>query len=635
MALLSVQDIRKSYRGAPVLDGVSLALERGRRYGLVGPNGGGKTTLARILAGLLEPDGGTRHAARGLRIVYLPQRPELTPGRTPREEVRAAFADLEEMEARLAVLEERMGEESLPAGERRVLLERHGNLLSEFEARGGWDRERRIEASLEGLGVPPGARDRDVSDLSGGQQTRVALARALLREPDLLILDEPTNHLDLDGVEWLENHLLGGSSTVLAVSHDRWFLDRVVTSILELEAGRLHAYPGGYAKFERLREERRERERRAHERQADRIRKEEEFIRRNIAAQRTAVARGRRKRLARLERREAPPPETPRMAIPPGDVPAGGSAGLLLEDVTVRFGDREVLSGLSLRVLPGQRVGVVGPNGAGKTTLLRLLAGEILPSRGRILRGRKVRVGYLPQEPERGEPGRTVLETFRARAPRLDRGEARSWLARFLFRGDEVEKDAGVLSGGEAARLALALLFLSKPNLLLLDEPTNHLDIPAREALEAALLGFPGTAIVVSHDRYLLETVAVRIVEIRPGAVIDTPGGWTEHRERRREPPAEGPGRAGHPASRPSREARATAREGGSRPGRIRNPFRFAKLEEEIIAREERLEEIHRELADPGLYRNPGRLKELRSELPAVQAHLARLYAEWERWVED
>ncbi|MCU0727262.1 MAG: ATP-binding cassette domain-containing protein [Planctomycetes bacterium] len=630
MPVLTARNLTKAYRGEPVLRGVSVALEPGRRYGLVGPNGGGKTTLASILGGLLAPDDGTVAISRDLRVACLPQRITLTPGRTAREEALDAFSDLIEAEARLRELEIEMAREDLPADRRAAAVRRHGELFARFEARGGWHRERLADTALAGLGVPAEARGRDVATLSGGQATRVALARTLLLRPDLLILDEPTNHLDLDAVEWLEEEVLSQRAACLIISHDRWFLDRVADEILELSNGRLHSYPGNYSKYELLREERLTRESKAFERQQEFIRKEEEFIRRNIASQRIGVARGKRTRLARLTRLSAPTADGGRMAIPGTEAPVQASDPLVLEDVAARVGDRELLSGLTLRVAQGQKLGIVGPNGVGKTTLLRLVVGDLMPSRGRVRRGPLVRTGYLAQEPaERGEPG-TVLGRVWREMPGATGGEVRSWLARFLFRGEEADKELSALSGGEAARLALALLFLGKPNFLVLDEPTNHLDIAGREALEEALLDFPGAALVVTHDRTLLEGVADRVLEVRPDGFILTEGGWSDHLRRREEilraAREAAPARA---ASKPEPERAAPA----LRPGRVRNPFRFAKLEEEIIRTEERIAEVLGLMGREEVYLDPGRLKSLKEELPRLEAALALLNEEWETYV--
>ena len=631
MPILTASSLKKAFRGEPVLRGVSLSLEDGRRYGLVGPNGGGKSTLARILAGELEADDGAVSIPKDLSLVYLPQRPALVAGRTVIEEVREAFADLAAMEARLEGLGHEMARTDLPPERVKAAVDRHGTLLAEFEARKGWDRERRAVASLTGLGVPEEFHGRDVATLSGGQATRVALARALLVDPDLLLLDEPTNHLDLDAIEWLEGAVVSRRGTTVVVSHDRWFLDRVASEILEIEGGRLHSYPGGYGKFERLRAERREREQKAFEKQREYIEKEEEFIRRNIAAQAVSMARGKRKRLERLERLEAPHREPGKMVIPASEPDRHGSDPLAVKDLVVRRGELDLLGGMSLRIARGSRVGVVGPNGAGKTTFLKVVTGEIMPSRGRVDRGAKLRVGHLTQEPECFTPGRTVLETMWTAMPDATRGEVRGYLARFLFREEEVEKDVAGLSGGEAARLALALLFLRQPNFLVLDEPTNHLDIPACEALEEALSEFPGTVLLVSHDRYLLEAVADRIVEIRPDGVTVTEGGWSDHLNRRDAV------RIARAATRKKESAGAgnaarSDRDSAAKPGKLRNPFKFARLEEEIIETEERIAVVNEALADPAIFRDPERLRSLKEELPTLEARLAELYETWESW---
>jgi ATP-binding cassette subfamily F protein 3 len=484
-----------------------------------------------------------------------------------------------------------------------------------------------VERALSGLGVAEAARDQDVATLSGGQATRVSLARALLGRPDLLILDEPTNHLDIDATEWLEAELLTRPGTVVVISHDRWFLDRVAESVFEVERAKVFAYPGNYTKFEALREERREREATAYERQRRHIEKEEEFIRRNIAAQNVSMARGKRKRLSRLERLDTPSGEGRKMVIPAEAERIHTGEVLRLTDVTVALGGRTILDRVSMRVSTGTVVGIVGPNGAGKTTLLRVLSGELVPDGGTVERGGKARFGYLPQEPSPPRPGSTVLEAMQAAMPNALRQEVRDWLGRFLFSGDDVKKRAEDLSGGEAARLALALFFLTRPNVLLLDEPTNHLDIPGREALEEAILDFPGTVVLVSHDRYLLQAVADRIVEVRPGRTITTEGGWSAHLARRKEEIAlERPSK---PKERPRESSPRTASSGSKK---IRNPYRFAQLEEAIIETEERIEAIERKMQEEAVYRDARKFRAFAEELEERKAELERLDEEWENW---
>ncbi|MEN8150332.1 MAG: ribosomal protection-like ABC-F family protein, partial [Planctomycetota bacterium] len=609
MPLLVATGIRKSYREDPILDGVSLTLEPGRRYGLVGPNGCGKSTLAKILVGELAPESGSVSITRDARVVHLPQRPDLVPGHTVRREVMRAFDDLVEMEERLRELEEEMARKDRPEAEVARAVERHGRLMEEFQRRGGWDRERLVERALAGLGVPEEVRDQDVATLSGGQATRVSLARALLGRPDLLILDEPTNHLDLDATEWLEAELCSRSGAVLVISHDRWFLDRVAESIVEIERTKARVYPGNYSKFERLREARRAEEAAAYARQREHIEKEEDFIRRNVAAQRVAMAKGKRKRLRRLERLDAPTKDGKKMAIPTAADQLHVGEVLTLTDVSVSLGGKRILDRVSLRVGTGTVAGIVGPNGAGKTTLVRAIMGEIDPDGGRIEKGHRARFGFLAQEPERPRPGVTVLETMQAAMPLALRQEVRDWLGRFLFSGDDVEKKAEELSGGEASRLALALMFLEKPNVLILDEPTNHLDIPGREALEAAILTFPGTVLLVSHDRFLLQSVADRIVEIRPGEVTTTEGGWADHARRREADSTE--------AKKAGKVREKTSKPKAEKPdsGKVRNPYRFAKLEESIMEHEERIAAIQAEMLTEAAWRDAAKFKALQAEL--------------------
>jgi len=629
--LLVAKDIRKSFRADPILDGVSLTFEAGRRYGLVGPNGGGKSTLAKILIGQLEAESGRVTIQRDARVVYLPQRPDLVPGHTARQEVLRAFDDLREMEERLRDLEERMAGTDLPAAEIESAVKRHGALLEVFERRGGWDRERLVERALAGLGVPEETRDQDVATLSGGQTTRVGLARALLGDPDLLVLDEPTNHLDLDATEWLEGELCSRSGTILIISHDRWLLDRVAQSIIEIERTKVFTYPGNYSQFERLRAARRAQEAAAWARQQEHIRKEEDFIRKNIAAQRVAMAKGKRKRLARLERLDAPTADGRRMAIPQAADRLHVGEVLTLTDVTVTLGGKRILDRVSMRVGTGTVVGVVGPNGVGKTTLLRAIMGELTPDAGRIEKGQKARFGFLAQEPPPPPPGYTVFEAMQAAMPLALRQEVRDWLGRFVFSGDDVSKRVEDLSGGEASRLALALFFLDRPNVLLLDEPTNHLDIPGREALEAAILDFPGTVLLVSHDRFLLQSVADRIVEIRPQSVTTTEGGWSDH-VKRRETDASQEKRAERVRGKTGNGPEAEKSLSGSRTGKVRNPYRFARLEEAIITHEERIAALHAEMLTEAAYKDAERFRALSKELAEREAELERLNEEWESW---
>jgi ATP-binding cassette subfamily F protein 3 len=618
MSLLQVQGLAKFHGGRAVFRDVGFALARGERAGLVGPNGAGKTTLLEILAGRAEPDHGTVALARGVEVGYLPQDPDLPQGRL-RAVALAARPDFAAAARRMAALEA-----ELAAG--RDVLAEYAEAQHAFEHAGGYDWEHRVDEVLGGLGFGPADHGTDLARLSGGQRLRAALARLLLRQPDLLLLDEPTNHLDAGAVAWLEGWLPRFPGTVLVVSHDRYFLDRVCSHVFELDGGHLTAYRGNYSAYVRQRAERLAAEEQAAERLEAEREKLRAYVERYRAGNRARQARSRERRLQRLE--EEPGQRTVAPQAAPMRLhfrPRGGSPRevLALEGVAKRFGERELIAPFSAEVLRGERVGVVGPNGAGKTTLLRVLAGEEEPSAGEVWWGAGTRVGFFRQDLGGLDDDQTVLEAVLDADADLTPGSARDLLARFLFRGDAVFTRVGDLSGGERNRLSLCRLMLAGDNVLLLDEPTNHLDIPAREALEAALLAFPGTLIVASHDRYLLDRVATRIWALEGGRVADIPGGYAAYAARLAAAAATPP-------------PPAPARPGRSSPPRLPRPTRPAVDMEALEAAITRLEAdvatLEERLADPGLYRS-GNAPAAVAAYDAAKTELARLYAEWEAGV--
>ncbi|GIX48291.1 MAG: ABC transporter [Candidatus Tectimicrobiota bacterium] len=610
MTLLRAQRICKAFAGVPVLEEVSWYLEAGRKIGLVGANGSGKSTLLEILAGRLPPDSGTVERARDLRLGYLPQAATLRGERSLVEEVGEALRPLRDMEAEIAALEQRMARQQATPQD----MQRYGWLLETFAAQGGYAMPARVEATLLGLGFQKTDLHKPVAQLSGGQKNMAALAQVLLQEPDLLLLDEPSNHLDLAAVEWLEDFLQAYRGAVVVVSHDRYFLDRVVEEIAELEGHRLHLYRGNYSAYVAAKAARREQQRRAHAQQQAEIRRQEEFIRRNLAGQKSRQAQSRRKRLARLERLEAPQtrPDKPALAFTPAR--REGHEVIVCHKVWKAYGEQAVLRGVSCRIYRGEKVALMGPNGAGKTTFLRLLLGQEQPDRGVVRLGPHVVVGYYDQELHSLRPERSVLEEVWEAAPHKTLEEMRTYLGRFLFRGDAVFQPVGQLSGGEKSRVALAKLVLSQANLLVLDEPTNHLDIPAREALEQALAAYPGTLLVVSHDRYFLDRVATRLLYLRDGTWEDYPGTYSEYQAHLAARPA------APVSARPPRPAPA------ARPPRRR---KVSAIERDIAAAEAELAALQEEMqAQDG--RNWQRLAELSQQQQAVAERLEQLLHEWE-----
>ncbi|MEK7862834.1 MAG: ABC-F family ATP-binding cassette domain-containing protein, partial [Chloroflexota bacterium] len=482
MSLISVQAVGRTFADRVLLRDASFRIAQGDRVGLVGPNGTGKTTLLRMAAGLDEPDSGIVAYARGTRLGFLRQELLVDATGTVDEHARGAAAHLRELEAELRDLEHRLGDAD------QETLERYADLQHHFDHAGGYDFEGTLRRVLAGLGIADLV-DRQVSTLSGGERTRLGLARLLLDDPDVLLLDEPTNHLDVAALEWLETFLVERDVTAIVSSHDRWFLDRVTSRTLSIEDRTIVEYRGAYTHYARQRAEREAAQATAAARQSVEIARTEEFIRRYGAGQRAKEARGRGKKLARVERIAAPAREAKHTwRLEAADL--GSETVLETTSLSVGHGAPVVRSG-SLRIGRDARVAVVGPNGAGKTTLVRTLVGDLAPLDGYVTAAPMVRVAYLEQAQAELTGGATVLETRRS-ASGLSDQEARGLLARFLFRADEVDRAVGVLSGGERARLALARLSVREANLLVLDEPTNHLDLAAREQLERVLADFGG-----------------------------------------------------------------------------------------------------------------------------------------------
>ncbi|MGD9028865.1 MAG: ABC-F family ATP-binding cassette domain-containing protein [Anaerolineae bacterium] len=518
MSLVSANRLGKSYGAQDVFAGVSFSIPRQAKIALLGPNGSGKTTLLRLVAGLEPPTTGVIQRARSARIAYLPQKADrfFDDDTLLRQAMHDVFADLLAQAAELERLEAAMADS--PGSD--AVIQQYGRVLEAFEASGGYTYEHRIEQVLAGLGFSEDDFQRPIGQLSGGQKTRALLARLLLEEPDVLLLDEPTNHLDLAGTEWLESHLASWDGAMVVVSHDRAFLDACVEEVWELSWGRLTDYRGNYSNYAVQRAERAARQEALYEQQQESIARTEDFIRRNIAGQRSREAKGRRKRLQRLERIQKPRAYRP-MDLALYDADRSGDLVLGLHDLAVGYpgpdGAAEVLFTVGeLELRRGQSVALLGPNGCGKTSLVRTIIGEIPPLAGRVRIGANVRHGYFAQGHTNLALEDSVIGTI------LDAGEmriseARHLLARYHFFGDDVFKCVGDLSGGEQARVALALLVMQGANLLILDEPTNHLDIPSQEVLEEVLADFNGTALVVTHDRYLIRALASRIWAIDDG----------------------------------------------------------------------------------------------------------------------
>lgn len=629
MSVISGHNLAKSYGAQDVFAGLSFQVAHGDKVALVGPNGEGKTTLLRVMAGLETPTQGTVHCMKGLRIGYLPQTGGLTGQHTLWAEMLAVFEDLLAQQEELGRLEEAMAD---PA-RREAAMTRYDRLLTAFEMAGGYEYEVRIQRVLSGLGFARETFHWPLEALSGGQQTRALLARLLLEEPELLLLDEPTNHLDLEALEWLEEHLIAWPGSLVVVAHDRYFLDKVVNRVWDMAYGRLEAYPGNYSKYVQLRAERMARRTAEYEAQQKYIAKTEAFIRRYMAGQRTREAQGRAKRLARLERLERPR-EALRIRLKMSVTQRSGDIVLRTEGLRVGYPVEQSSTGqqvplfstpdLELRRL--ERVALIGPNGSGKTTFLKTILGQLPPLAGHVRIGASVVVGYLAQAHADLAPDQTVLDAV-LDVKDIKVAEARNYLGHFLFSGDDVFKQVGDLSGGERSRVVLARLTLQNANLLILDEPTNHLDITSQEILENVLAEFNGTLLLVSHDRYLICALATQIWELEDGQLRVYRGNYDQYlQEKRRQrgaaPPESIRGQKSHP---PARRKEQKARQ-----ERERRARRALELEVEIVALEGRLATLADALAESSATQQLDRVRELGVEYSQTEQNLEQLMAEWE-----
>jgi ATP-binding cassette subfamily F protein 3 len=637
---LTVTGLAKTYITEEIFKDVSFQIAEREHVALVGVNGAGKSTVLRIIAGLEYPSAGGIVRASGLQVTYLPQEARFSSDRSVREEARLAFESVLAAGGRMREIEHEMGE----AGEEDLarLLDEYDRLQARFDAAGGYDIEHRTDEILSGLGFTEDQIDEPVNQLSGGQKTRVALAKALLADPDLLLLDEPTNHLDLDMLEWLETFLRSWGGACLIVSHDRYFLDRVTTRTLEVAFGRLEDYPAPYTRFLKLRAERMSRRLKDYEEQQEFIARTEEFIRKYKAGQRSREAKGRQTRLDRLERIERPQ-EQQELNIRMGAAFRSGrmvlSSTPLQAGYVVRNDDGTSSPAILLRtpeltIERGDRIGMIGPNGSGKTTLLRTLTGELPALKGRFELGTNVKVGYYAQAHEQLPSQGTALATILQAEP-MSEESARNYLGRFLFSGDDVYKQVEALSGGERSRLALALLLLQHANFLILDEPTNHLDVSARENLEEMLAGFDGTLLFVSHDRYFIDRIATRIWAITEGGLKSYLGNYTDYQRQlghRPESPAkeaerakETPTVAAKPETAPGHRDQARA---AVQDGKVQKSL--SQVEREIARLEGKLNELSDALTVAGIDADVDAVSRLGAEYERVQNELESSYGRWE-----
>src|SRR6266850_2115876 len=658
--LFRLSDVHKSYGTQDVLRGASLQINPGEHAGLVGRNGAGKTTIFRLVNGEETPDQGEVIRARGTRLGLLAQHIHFEAGSTVHESALAAFGQLQQIEHEMHELEHRMAE---APDDLDKVLERYSDLQHQFEREGGFEYGAKAEAILQGLGFDRTTWEMETEKLSGGQQNRLGLARLLLAEPDVLLLDEPTNHLDVDAVEWLEEFLQTYPSAFVIISHDRYFLDRACRRIIEIENGRASSYSGNYSRYLVEREEQREIQQRAYDNQQRLIAKTEEFIRRNLAGQKTKQAKSRRTMLQRLERVESVRGDQASGDFRMQDIERAGTHVMTVTEATIGYPEKMLARDISLILRRGECLGVIGPNGSGKTTFVKTILGRLPSLSGEVRWGAKVQIGYYAQQLEDLDDRNEIIMELRRVAPAsATAGELRSFLAKFLFSGDDVYKHVRDLSGGEKGRLALAKLIYSRVNVLVLDEPTNHLDIPSREALEEALDAYEGTILTISHDRYFLDRVATQILALSgEGLAEHYDGDYTEYHDWKAS------GRS--VSSLPSVEKKETASEnvsGGNRADQSpveqahsgQGKSKQAKgksaastktpiikvikknktetlnpvaLEAEIAKAEERLNEVSEQMSQPEVARDATALVKLDEDYRQIQSQLAVLYEQWER----
>lgn len=631
MIVLACDRITKSFGVDIILNQITFSVNEGSRLGVVGGNGAGKTTLFNIIAGEMSPDSGEIYKLRDTTMAYLPQNTVLMSEKTIWDELMEVFRPLLDMEETLRQMEAKMADYiSMDEGEYTRLLNEYSRLQETFDRQGGYSYESFIRGVLVGLGFSPEEFDSPIDHLSGGQKTRVALTKVLLEKPSLLLLDEPTNHLDLDAMQWLEEYLQSYPGTIMIISHDRYFLDALCDHILEVENKTARLYSGNYSSYVDQKAQwiaQREREYKAQQRE---IARQEEIIERYRSFNREKsirAAESRQKRLDKMERVEK---------VYHGDQISfsfdidrqSGRDVLAVDSLSKAFGDNRLFEDISFNIRLGDRVALIGPNGCGKSTLFKIILGKIPPSSGTVKTGTGVEIGYYDQELQSLDPNNTVLEELWRDFPQMRETEIRNALAARLFRGDSVYKSVGSLSGGEKGHLLLTKLVLANNNFLLLDEPTNHLDMPSREELERALLEFPGTILMISHDRYFLNKLANRVIAMESGGITEYLGNYDDYVNKKRELQALAEQKDKESVSKTiSREERRRQRMERERAREERE--RLENLEGQIHQMEEEIKELESLMADPALYDDVDRMLDVQQRYAQVKEELEELYSKW------
>ena len=632
MIEIQVNNLVKSFEvGKNVLDGLTFQVDQGERVGLLGRNGAGKTTLFKILTGELDYDEGTVVVGQGRRVGLISQIPVYPAGYTVEDVLRSAFARLQSLAEEMRALEARMAAgESDPA-----ILKRYGTLSERFEAFGGYDTDVAVNKIANGLSIPDAQRQQLFDSLSGGEKTRVNLGRLILEDTDILLLDEPTNHLDLHATEWLEEYIRGFHGTVVTISHDRYFLDRTVTRVIEIQDGRAEFYSGNYS-FYAVEKERRYQERmKQYEKEQAKIQQLEKaaeqlrvwaFMGMDKTCRRAISM---EKRIERM-RTTSKPTKARKMDARFSSAEFHGDEVLGIRNVSKSYGDKHLFEGISLKVEGGERIALIGDNGTGKSTLIKMIVGELYPDDGRIKTGPQVKEAYLPQIVRFDHPDWNLVENMMAAKRGLSAQSARNRLAAYDFRGEDVFKPVSVLSGGEQSRLRLCMLMDDEINFLILDEPTNHLDIDSREWIEEAVEAYDGTLLFVSHDRYFINRFATRIWELADGTITDYPCGFAQYRQMKAQEEAE---KAAAP--KPEKEREKPAAERPQRGNKAQQAARrqLTICERDIARAEEHIAALEADMEAAAC--DYEKLNELVQQKAAAQAELDALYERWEQLSEE
>ncbi len=633
MIAISCNNLTKSYGVDTILKDISFTVSLGDRVGLIGRNGTGKSTLFKILSGALPYDHGDIYISKDLTVGYLEQEPEFDGNNTIYDECLSVFNHLIEMEREIRLLEHEIAKLSdHESSEFKKLMKTYSNLIEEFSNNNGYGYKSEVRGVLKGLSFTEEDFDKPIYQLSGGQKSRLNIAKLLLTKVDILLLDEPTNHLDIEAVSWLETFLKNYDGTVLLITHDRYFLDQIVNKIYEIENNGIIQYEGSYTKFTQYKKNIYMQQMKKYEQQQKEIQRQEELIRRfkQHGTEKLAKrAKSREKRLEKIDIIDKPVLNNNRTRIKFESKIRSGKDVLKVEDLSKRFDDYLLFSNVSFNIYRSERVGLIGPNGIGKTTLFKMILGNTPINHGVIDIGHNVHIGYYDQEQSNLDDENNLIEEIQDANPKLSEPEVRNLLASFLFTGDDAFKQVRDLSGGEKGRLSLLKLMLSKANFLLLDEPTNHLDLDAKEVLEDALLDYPGTILTISHDRYFLNKIATKIIELSKESASEYLGNYDYYVEKKNEPKYPKDSNQSNLKTKTQlKEERRRKKEEEAK--KRKEKQELLNIEDQINKLEDKLMELEEMMCKEEIYTNPEKSKEIHNEAETIKSNLAELYAKWE-----